>query len=446
MRILFLRQPGTNSRSIFDGMIRGFAAAGHEPLVLELAPFWAAYRQKPDQHQALLVEAASALGRLVREHRPDASVAMWANGLTSFAGGTREGKPASVFDLLDLPHLLYWLDAPHWASEGSLTPLFGSPVLKGPMLLHAINNPGMAAEMTGVLGFGRTLALPYAIDEGVFRPYPEEPRAYDLVVSCGPGDPDPTPLELAELAADEPDLGALRRARAQAIAPDLAALAREGGHDATHDLLTALLDTQLAKRAVPMLERLVALAASRPALAPAATALVQRPALWVRASGLIRRVESFERAFTIAWLSRRCRLAAFGRMNPAWPVQGEVVGDVPFEDMARWYSRGHAALNVMRWQDDVGVNLKPLEASASGVVCLCAAREGLGMLLEPGREVLSFESLPGALTQVRTLRDSPSRALDLGLAARARVLGSHRWVHRAATLAEALAGLRTVRA
>jgi hypothetical protein len=433
MRILFLLQPGTNSRSIFEGLIRGFAAAGHTSLVLELEPFWRAMNAQPHRRQELAVEASRALAEVVRRERPDASAAMWANGIGTFAGGPVGGAPGTIFDLLGLPHLAFWLDAPHWACGGSIAPLFGSPALRGPMLAHAINNPGTADEMTALLGFGHTLAVPYAVDPNVFRPY-EHAREFDLVASCGPGDPPPTREELHELSADVPDMAGLRRARAQTLAPALETIGRE--FEGGVELLRALLESQLADRHTPMLARARRLGAA--GHGPALTALLADPTRWVRATALVRSIEAFERAFTIAWLSRRCRMAVFGAAPSAWPFQATMPGDIAFEDMPRWYCRGLAGLNVMRWQDDVGLNIKPIEIGASGVPCLCARREGLGAILQPLREVLVFDTPEEALQRVAALRDDPARAAQIGSAARNRIERDHTWARRSAEFTRAL--------
>lgn len=416
MRLLFLLQPGANSRSIFQGLIRGFADAGHHAMVLELAPFWNAYAREPARKEALMGEATRALADLIRRERADATVAMWGNGISTFAGGMAAGRPSTVFDVLGIPHLLYWLDAPHWAAQGSAASLFGHPAIAGPMLLHAVNNEGIAQEMTEVLGFGPTMPIAYGVDTRVFRPSPTPAgeAEFDLVVSCGPGDPPPTPIELRELDSDAPDMPAIRAERAR-LAAD--AVRRFAKSDADSRLLSLLLESQLRKPHVPMLARAREIAHSEASLAGAASALLGDPIRWVGVTGAIRGVDQSARAFTIAWLSRRSRMAVFGAASEAWPITATRAGDIPFEQMTEWYARGLAGLNVMRWQDDVGVNIKPLEIGASGRACLCARRVGLEGLLATGREVITFDTPDGALTELRALRDSPSRASAIGASA-----------------------------
>lgn len=414
-------------------------------MVLELAPFWNAYAKEPARRESLMVEATRALADLIRRERADATVAMWGNGISTFAGGVAAERPSTVFDVLGIPHLLYWLDAPHWAAGGSAASLFGHPAIAGPMLLHAVNNDGIAEEMTDVLGFGRTVPIAYGVDTRDFRPgpTPADQTEFDVVVSCGPGDPPPTSTELRELESDTPDMAAIRAERARLASEALRPLA-SGDDDV--QVLTLLLGSQVREPHTPMLTRLRAIARVHASLAPACRALLGDPGRWVRATGVIRTVDQSARAFTIAWLSRRCRMAVFGAASGAWPIVATRAGEVPFEQMTEWYARGLAGLNVMRWQDDVGVNLKPLEIGASGRACLCARRAGLGRLFEPGREVIAFDTPDGALQELRALRDSPMRARDIGATARARIERDHTWGARATTLATALAGVRSGRA
>jgi len=46
----------------------------------------------------------------------------------------------------------------------------------------------------------------------------------------------------------------------------------------------------------------------------------------VRVAAAIRSIESFERPFTIAWLSRRFKVAAFGGMSEWWPFEARASG------------------------------------------------------------------------------------------------------------------------
>lgn len=441
MRLLFLLQPGKNSRSIFQGLIRGFADAGHHAMVLELAPFWNAYTREPARREALMGEATRALADLIRRERAEATVAMWGNGISTFAGGMASGRPSTVFDVLGVPHLLYWLDAPHWAAGGSAASLFGHPAIAGPMLLHAVNNQGIADEMTGVLGFGRTVPIAYGVDTREFRPGPirAEAAPFDLVVSCGPGDPPPTAIELRELENEVPDMPAIRAERARLASESLRSLAAT---DADARVLSLLLESQLTSPHTPMLARAREIARAEPRAAQAMSALLGDAGRWVKTTAAIRSVDQSARAFTISWLSRRCRMAVFGALSEAWPIVATRAGEVAFEQMTEWYGRGLAGLNVMRWQDDVGVNLKPLEIGASGRVCLCARRAGIEALLDPAREVITFDTPDGALRELRALRDSPSRAAELGGAARARIERDHTWAARATILARALADVR----
>ncbi|MFA6046528.1 MAG: glycosyltransferase [Phycisphaerales bacterium] len=438
MRILFLLQPGTNSRSIFLGMIRGAQAAGHEPLVIELAPIFQAMAQHPTQRANIATQAAASLKAHVARHRPDLSIAMWANGLTSFAGVSLDGQTLSIFDALKLPHICWWLDGPQWAAGGSIHTFFSTPAIRTPLVRHLINSESSAAEMTQVLGFGRTAALPYAIDEHVMKPARAAAPSFDLIASCGPGDPAPTPAVLRELDNDQPDIEAIRREYATNARLKLTALrpiapppAPQISQDAWLALVDALIAGQLAARATPVLGRVRALAPAH----PAAASLLHTPTLYAKASMTLREIEGFERAFTISWLSRRFRVATFGGWDAApWHSRAENLGELPFEDMPKAYGQAAAALNVMRWQDDHGINIKPFEITASATPCLCAARVGLAQCFTPGEEVITFEGPQAAAHALRDLLDSPTKREAIAAQGLARTLRDHTWKSRIATV------------
>lgn len=444
MRVLFFLQPGTNSRRIFQDMIRGFERAGHEADILELAPIWRAY-DEPGAEKAKLMSGVTARVReAIRQRGVDLTVGMWGNALTTFMNTLHEGVPRTVFDVIGVPHLLFWLDAPHWAQGGSGLPLFKTPILSGPMLTHLINNPATAAEMTSVLGFGRTVAEPYAIDEEIFRPVGNNSEAeFDIVVCVGPGDPTPTELALRELESDDPDVGALRREAAQRVKAELdtiasqARLADDAARDELRAGLAALLQSQIESRHVPVLDRLRAIAASG-ASGPAARGsaiLLADPRLYVRATMVVRGVESWERPFTAAYLSRRVRCAVFGENNLAsWGFRGESLGSPPHEGQSHTYARGRIGLNLMRWQDDAGLNLKPYEISASGVACLCVRRAWLDRSFVEGREIQTFDGPREALERARALLEDGSARAAIAAAGLQRTRSEHTWKRRAAEI------------
>ena len=407
---------------------------------MELSPIFQAMARHPAERGVIATQAAASLRAHVARHRPDLSIAMWANGLTSFAGVSLDGQTLSVFDGLRLPHICWWLDGPQWAAGGSIHAFFGSPAIRSPFVRHLINSESTAAEMTGVLGFGRTSALPYAIDEQVMKPARGIEPKFDVVASCGPGDPTPTSGALRELENDQPDIEAIRREYAGAVRSRLMALrpvapppAPHITDGAWHALVDALIERQLAARTTPVLDRVQSLAPTH----PGAMILLQNPALYAKASMTLREIEGFERAFTISWLSRRFRTATFGGFDAgAWHSRATHLGELAFEDMPRAYGQGACALNVMRWQDDHGINIKPFEIAASGVCGLCAARVGLSQCFIPGEEIITFEGPQAAAGALRGLLDSPAVRGSVAAQGLARTRRDHTWKARVSRVVE----------
>jgi hypothetical protein len=140
----------------------GFAHAGQEVLTLEVGEGLAGGASaRRGQRCAIMSAASEQLAKIVKRERIDATFGMWANGLTTYMHGMQEGKPATVFDLIGVPHVCYWLDAPHWAHSGAIQPYYRHALIASPMLTHVINNEATAEEMRRVLGFGRTIAQAY---------------------------------------------------------------------------------------------------------------------------------------------------------------------------------------------------------------------------------------------------------------------------------------------
>lgn len=415
--------------------MRGFEEAGHDVLALDLTETWRACERDAANKPAIMSEASRQLAQILEQECIDATFGMWANGLTTFMHGTKDGEPATIFDLVGVPHVCYWLDAPHWAHAGAIQPYFKHPLLASRMLTHIINNEATAEEMRGVLGFGRTVAMPYGIDTESFRPATSAGVKFDVVASCGPGDPRPSEVAMAQLAEREPDYEEVRRDQAARLTVKLGnemAKAAPLLESAMRALVERLVAWQLRDRHTPMLSRFAAIQQEDRTLALAAANVLADPRLYVALTMGVRRVEVMERAFTICLLASRFRVATFGKSElSAWGCSETNLGELPYEQMCGAYALGRVGLNAMRWQDDAGINLKPFEIAASGVACLSVARSGLDRAFEPGREIATFDLPAHAVTRVHEMLSAPGLCERLGASARERVCKEHRWVDRA---------------
>lgn len=429
MRILFFTHPGTNSRDILLDMAAGFEQAGHDVLRWELEPWLGLYKSGGDQHRAVIQQATSLLARFVQVNRIELSIGMWANALSSLAATFRDGQPTSFFEVIRHRHLMFWLDAPHWASGGGMQELFGSPLLQTDYIRHYVNNPGIAREMTDLLGFGQTIGRGYGVNERVFRPYPDETKRFDVVFGAGPGDPKPTEMMLRELESDDPDVDAIRSERGQRVLAKLDAIAESFDpteREAVAELLRALLNRRLATTGVPMLDDMEAL--ERFGHGAGGAALRAKPRFLIAAFTHLRSIDAWRRSFTISYLSKHLNCAVFGSFNvDDWPCRATMLGELKYADMARAYSSAHIGLNAMRWQDDIGLNLKPYEIAASGACLLCDARVGFADAFLDGIEAEGFATPGEALRKSRALLENPGRMRSMAEAGRMRTLSDHTW-------------------
>lgn len=443
MRVLIMSHPGTNSRDIFLDAARGFEQAGHEVVYWELEPIQrlvAHAATDPTRRKAAAEDLAGLFERFVRMNRVELTVGLWANGLMALPAGERSGQAASLFEVIGVRHVLFWLDAPHWAHQGGVHKLFGHPMVRWPGLLHVVNNPATAEEMRTLMGFGRVLGRPYGIDTEVFRPAEGVTAKYDVVFGSGPGDPGPTPQMLAELARDEPDVDGITAERVDRARATLAGVCEPLGAS-VRAVGERLLETQVSDRHRPMLDRLAAIEAEGGELAAGVASLRAQPSAYVKVTDSVRWVERWRRAFTAAYLSRRVSVAVFGGMDlSAWGFEGEMLGSVEYGAMARTYALGRVGLNAMRWQDDVGLNLKALEVTASGVACVCERRGGLETLFDVGTEIAAFDGPADALAEVsRLLGDDDARAA-MANAGMERTRREHTWRAWAEAVVQAARG------
>lgn len=455
MNVLFFVQPGINSRQTLLDLMRGFERCGHRVIHWDLEPMWlATARAGADtalKHR-LMSEFTAMVRSTITHNRIDLTVAMWANALTSLtAAAGPDGRVQSLFDILDLPHVCYWLDAPHWAHEGIALRLIASSagdLLRSRRIHHVINDPATAAEMRDLMGFVHVHPLSYGINEHLFAPRDLHPE-FDVMLAVGPGDPPPTPLALDLLDAREIDFEPLRRQAARDVRPRLAELAGRlatGPHDhAPAAIVDRLLASQLTHRHTPMLARLQGLIRDDPGLVGCGMRLCRDLPLYVELTSAIRSIESAERAFTFAALCRRFRGATFGpggeALNP-WLVRGPGaahLGMLDWSEQSAAYSQARIGLNVMRWQDDCGLNVKPYEITASGAACLQARRVGIDRLFEPDREIAVFDGPAQAVTMCESLLSDDARRNALARAGRARTLRDHTWTAVAERLVRGIA-------
>ncbi len=440
-RILFLKHPGQNSRDIFSDVIEGYSQAGHEVFILELGPLWARHSacESAGTQEELVALFADTVLAFAQANRIDFAVSLWANG--HFWLGQHDGK--SFFEHVGLPVLLHWLDAPQWAHSGKILGL-PSELFNGPNTRHLVNNLGTAQEMESVLKFENVMALSNAASPRSFRPRLDQKQEFDIVFGVGADVIRPTELMLDQLQSDEPDVRAIRADVARSLSSQLCHLvtpAWKGRPGGAERFVELMIEARLEQRDEPVLNQVGELAHRELDLAPGILSLLEDAHRYVQFSMTLREMESWERAFTFTYLSRHFQCATFGGKEPFkhWPGQWEHLGWLSYQEQARAYSSGRFGLNVMRWQDDLGLNLKPFEITLSGVCLLQSYRLGIEEHFDD-QEIVSFRTPQQCRARVEELLADPRRRERIATAGRARSLRQHCWRHRAAEVARVLAG------
>ena len=440
MKILAMAQPGTNSRGLLEDLLRGFEQAGHQVFRLELKAYWK-LRDCGAAGGAEFITAA--FGELVADtvasNGVDLVVGIWDHVVANLPLDVQpDAKAVPMLERLGVPSLLYWWDAPHWFNHGAWLPCVKSGVFAGERQIHHINNPHTAREMRELMNFRNVLVSANAFNPELFKPHPEVRKEFDLVFfsgasgSCRP----PSPAMLQELEKPRPDLASVRAEQAQAVKAPLRAFCKKLPANLAapaFSLLRGLLDLKLADIHAPALESLERLAADG---GDAATAALEHlkgsPPLYVEATALVRDVDDWQRAFMVAYLSRRFKVLRLGAVDfSAWGLPGGAPVVPDYADQALHYARGWFGLNVMRWQDDAGLNQKIFEITGCGCGCLQTYRKGLEELYDPDRELLVFDSPAEAREKLADTLASPARRDALAEAGLRRARRDHTWRNRA---------------
>lgn len=445
MNILVLMHGGTNSRDIFTDVVHGIRGAGHHALVLEIDPLFHIIARNNGNASEVQADLCRFIAAFIRENNIDLTVAMWANGIHLLGLRDVNGRAVTFFEAINAPHLLLWLDAPERAHSSTMIQYFRSPVVNSPNLFHFINNAGTAHEMTALFGFANVLPVPYGVNTTAFTP-PVPPvdlagRTYDLMFSVGGGEGwlVPSPEMREEVSRDQPDTNRIRLLLAQQVRPQLDALAArydEPRRPAAREAMEQLLSWQIRDRHKPMVDRLQDIAAAEPALAQGVQTLAAHVPTLVETMAAVRSIDAFWRIFTFVYLTRYFNCGLFGTADlSAWGCSIPSAGFVPYRQQAQMYAQARAGLSVMRYQDELGVHIKPLEIAASGTACLASWRPGIDTLFGPD-EILIYHTLEEARTRLADALAAPDRLAAIAHAGLQRVRRDHTWARRITLILE----------
>ncbi len=439
MNILYFQHRGVNTRDIFTDIIEGYRAAGHNGSVIELGPLADARDACTGRAdgEAFTTKLCEEVVALIERERIDLCMCMWANAPVLL--GDHGGR--NLFDHIGVPVIMHWLDAPQWAHGGKAIDL-PTWVLNGPRTFHYINNPGTAQEMTGILGYSNVIPAGNAAAPTSFAPRDGVTQEFDIIFGIGADDTKPTTTMLRELERDEPDVQAIRADMAGSIRTDLIDIAAPcwNGSVSVADCIDNILEVRLRDRHVPVLTQLSVIAHEEACIAKGILALMKDVRRYVAFSMKLRQIESWERAFTFVYLARFFKCATFG-FKPsfqAWPGAWDHLGETAYTDQSLAYNRARFGLNVMRWQDDVGLNLKPYEITLSGTCLLQAYRVGIEDHFDDNEAVV-FHTPSDCRKRVSDLLSQPRRIEQMAVAGRARSMAGNCWKHRAETVTQFLA-------
>lgn len=432
-RLLIFQNPGRVSRHYMEGVTNAARRLGVEHIVCELGPIWRQGQTDP-------VGPTKEMGDLVRRERIGAVVSYVCNGLAEFAC-TRypDGRLASFFETMGVPHLMLWTDHPQWFKEkAALTPE-AQPLFRSPNNHHFLKSEAAADEVRQILGWANCHGLAVAEDPEMIQPAVGVDPDYDVVAILGSA-PSLDQRIKPFLEHDDPDVGAITSIVADAVRSQLDALWRR---DVPNVLQAEMIE--LGRQWTELRERDVRTAAVRhiPALAanhPDAFGwLKSNFRTYFDAVEILWEFGQWQRTFVLAYLGRHFKVGVFGA---DWTSVGLGGGEwVDYSGQASAYARGRVAINISQGSDEEGVSHKPFQIAASSVPIVHIDRKGLSELFEVGREIEVFNTPQEARQVIGELLADPARRKAMGQASRARLQRDHTWERRLEKMF-CLAGIR----
>ncbi len=393
--VLFLLNPGRQSRHYILGLVAAARRLGITHCSLEMGPIWERLQSGPDQGERVQREVA----KLVHRKRITHAIGYAWNGALDFgfvrgAGGASE----PLLPALGVRHVLLWTDHPNWFRDGAALQPRPARFLAHPFFVHLLKSEGAAHETRSVLGWPRVHSIAMAEDYDALRrpPNAAEP-IHDAVAIVGATHGLPAEAA-ARLADQDPDPAALD----QALLPPTAEHLHTWGLTQGADLRGFAFALLAAKAAHPC-ETLFALAARLGAEHGAALEWLRAtPSRWFAATAILRQMVDWRRNFYLAWLARRLNLGIYGASAAPIGVPQPPGADawVEYSDQAAVYARGRFAININAAHDEQGCTHKPFQIAAAGVACAHHQSTGLDRLLGPS-EVAAFSRAAELLEALR---------------------------------------------
>ncbi len=422
---MIINNPGRQSRHYLEGIEAAARCTGVRSSSLELEQLVRWLLASGAQ------EAASRARELQTRFKRDGVthiLSYGSNATAEFGVVGRGAEARSALGDLGIRRIHLWTDHPNWLQEGVAIrePVRG--FLARSTATHLLKSAVAAEETEAVLGWRGCAATMMAEDPALVSPVEGAPEPeFDAVVILGGVEPVPDAL-VPMLDAEDPQPGEAMRTLAPLVIGAWDRAVSVGEDTGLRRLGRALAEARIARPTDGFHRIALDLEHEHGA---AIEEWRRDPVRYFAGLGALQLLMNWRRAFTIAWLARRCSVGVFGCDASAVGVAqtDEQRAWVAYEDQARIYARGGAALNINQGHDEEGLTHKPFQIAASGAVLVHNACRGLAEAFTLDEEALAFETPRRALGAIERVRDASERC-RLAEAGRTRLLGEHTWGHR----------------
>lgn len=433
-RLLFLLNPGRQSRAYLLGLLAAAKRLEIPCAVLELKEVWDEFERSRTPQTIAAVQ--QSIGRLVRKEKLTHTIGYGYAGVTDLgvAPSLKAGEPMrTLWSCLGMHQILLWTDHPNWMLNGSALEPASRGVLGRANHTHLVKSESAAAELAAVTGWSNVFSLPMGEEVHQILPAKGIRPIHDVVAIMG-GVASLPATTRPFLAADDPDDREIsllfRKTTLACFMQALGSFAQTHGHNPACQRLGEDWIAAKLERPLDSFWRLSHTLA--PEHAPALALLRGDAKLWYAAIGALQQLVTWRRFFKLAWLARRVNVGVYGCSAAPLEIPQPAGADawVDYPRQSAVYALGRLAINSNAAHDEEGVTHKPFQIAAGGVPCLHHRTHGLEDLFEPGSEILPFTSCRELLEQTRAMLGDEPRRLAMAGAIRARAVRSHSWEDR----------------
>lgn len=434
LAVLFLLHQDKTDRDLFFDVVSGYRNAGHDVSILDMTPYW---RSKESAQSEDAKQAADNLwGALVfqyaQQNQVQLCVSFGSRGVASLI--PIEGK--NFFEGISLAHLMHWERPPQWDDNDEVLRLQAF-LTNGEFTYHHVACEPMAIEMQNMMDYRNIIPMPFAASPSRFFAMPDIQRAADISAILEAPAVEPTVLMLSELEKEEPDFPAIERDLAKQLFEEMKAVCEPFFEGNVEAFVHEMIEARIKLESFSILDLFRKISEQHSEFVMPLQGFLEDTSAYVKFGMLLRKLQSWRKPFTAAWLARFFKVQIAGDVT-GWPDHWFRVHDeVAYPEKNAFFNGSKFALAMPDWRNDGDVGRDLFEIPMSGT-CLLRGVIGDVPRYFGDDEAVVFQQLHYARGCIEGLLADMSRLENMMEKGQNAVLQKHKWSDRASSITDVI--------